>query len=83
MSSGDGSTGRPRPTAAATPGNLGTYILAHPSPTESEVWGDWAQHYVFEQALSGAHSSVLAWEISWTEEPVRLQSKGSQQWDIT
>ena len=23
------------------------------------------------------HSSILAWEISWTEEPVRLQSLGS------
>ena len=25
------------------------------------------------------HSSVLAWKISWTEEPGRLQSKGSQK----
>ena len=24
------------------------------------------------------HSSILAWEISWTEEPGRLQSIGSQ-----
>ena len=24
------------------------------------------------------HSSILAWEIPWTEEPVRLQSMGSQ-----
>ena len=24
------------------------------------------------------HSSVLAWEIPWTEEPERLQSMGSQ-----
>ena len=24
------------------------------------------------------HSSVLAWRISWTEEPARLQSMGSQ-----
>ena len=23
-----------------------------------------------------AHSSILAWEILWTEEPGRLQSKG-------
>ena len=23
------------------------------------------------------HSSILAWEIPWTEEPGRLQSKGS------
>ena len=25
------------------------------------------------------HSSILAWEISWTEEPSRLQSMGSQK----
>ena len=25
------------------------------------------------------HSSILAWEISWTEEPGRLQSVGSQR----
>ena len=24
------------------------------------------------------HSSILAWEISWTEEPVRLQSVESE-----
>ena len=25
------------------------------------------------------HSSILAWEISWTEEPGRLQSMGLQR----
>ena len=25
------------------------------------------------------HSSILAWEISWTEQPGRLQSMGSQR----
>ena len=25
------------------------------------------------------HSSILAWEISWTEQPGRLQSRGSQR----
>ena len=29
------------------------------------------------------HSSILAWEIPWTEEPGRLQSKGSQELDMT
>ena len=29
------------------------------------------------------HSSVLAWRITWTEEPGRLQSMGSQELDIT
>ena len=26
------------------------------------------------------HSSILAWEIPWTEEPGRLQSMKSQSW---
>ena len=26
-----------------------------------------------------AHSSILTWEIPWTEEPGRLQSMGSQK----
>ena len=25
------------------------------------------------------HSSILAWKIPWTEEPVRLQSMGSKR----
>ena len=29
------------------------------------------------------HSSILAWEISWTEEPSGLQSMGSQELDMT
>ena len=29
------------------------------------------------------HSSTLAWEILWTEEPGRLQSIGSQESDTT
>ena len=27
---------------------------------------------------NATHSSILAWEISWTEEPGRLQFMGSQ-----
>jgi len=29
------------------------------------------------------HSSILAWRISWTEEPGGLQSMGSQRVDMT
>ena len=29
------------------------------------------------------HSSILAWEMLWTEEPGRLQSMGSQESDTT
>ena len=30
-----------------------------------------------------AHSSILAWEIPWTQEPGGLQSTGSQRVDKT
>ena len=30
-----------------------------------------------------AHSSILAWEIPWTEEPGGLQSMGCQELDTT
>ena len=29
------------------------------------------------------HSSILAWRITWTEEPSRLLSVGSQELDMT
>ena len=32
---------------------------------------------------SGTHSSVLAWRISWTEEPGGLQSMGRKKSDTT
>ena len=33
------------------------------------------------QKEMATHSSILAWEISWTEESGRLQSMGSQESD--
>ena len=34
----------------------------------------------FERVLEkAAHSSTLAWQIPWTEEPGRLQSMGSRR----
>ena len=36
------------------------------------------QEYPLEKEVA-AHSSSLAWRISWTEEPGRLQSMGSQK----
>ena len=32
---------------------------------------------------AATHSSILVWEILWTEEPVRLQSMGLQESDMT
>ena len=40
---------------------------------QSLAWED-----SLEQSMA-AHSSILAWEIPWTEEPGGLQSMGSQR----
>jgi len=37
-------------------------------------------YYTHQRAT---HSSILAWEILWTEEPGRLHSMGSQESDMT
>ena len=42
----------------------------------------WVQSVGGEELLEKemtTHSSILAWEILWTEEPGRLQSMGSQK----
>ena len=36
--------------------------------------------FLFCLSSMAAHSSTLAWKISWTEEPGRLQSMGSLSW---
>ena len=45
----------------------------------------WVQSLVWEDPLEekmASHSSILAWEIPWTEEPGGLQSMGSQKSQI-
>ena len=45
--------------------------------------GDGVQTLDWEDPLEeemATHSGILAWRIPWTEEPGRLQSKGSQSW---
>ena len=45
----------------------------------------WVQSLGQEDALEkemATHSSILAWEIPWTEEPGRLQSVGLQEFDM-
>ena len=42
----------------------------------------WVRSLVQEDLLEkeiANHSNTLAWEISWTKEPGRLQSMGSQK----
>ena len=54
----------------------------HPSACSAGDAGDVAPSLGWEDALveeMATHSSILAWEIPWTEEPGRLQSMGSQR----
>ena len=46
------------------------------------MWEMWVQSLGREDPLEkemATHSSILAWEIPWAEEPGRLQSVGSQE----
>ena len=48
-------------------------------PTMQETWvRSLGQEDPLEKELA-THSSILAWRILWTEEPGRLQSRGSQR----
>ena len=45
------------------------------------VWETWVQSLGWEDPLEkemATHCSILAWKIPWTEDPVGLQSMGSQ-----
>ena len=47
-----------------------------------EMQETWVQSLGWEDPLEeqmGTHSSILAWEIPWAEEPGGLQSMGSQR----
>ena len=62
--------------------SLGTSLVAQTIkhlPTMQETWVQslgWGDALEKEMAT---HSSILAWNIPWTEEPGRLQSTGSQR----
>ena len=46
------------------------------------MWEIWIQPLDWEDLLEkgmATHSSILVWEIPWTEEPGRLQSTGLQR----
>ena len=53
-------------------------VKSLPAMQETQVqslgWEDLLENEV------ATHSGILAWEIPWTKEPHRLQSKGSQSW---
>ena len=46
----------------------------------------WVHSLGWEDPLEeemATHSSIVAWETQWTEEPGGLQSMGSQELDVT
>ena len=58
-------------------GSLGMYPRRLPA-----MWETWVQSLGQEDSLEkemAIHSSILAWRIPWTKEPVGLQSMGSQR----
>ena len=55
-------------------------------PAVQEMQEMWVQSLGQENPLEkemATHSSILVWEIPWTEEPGRLQYMGSQELDMT
>ena len=44
----------------------------------SKTWFSFPYYFVQLYGMA-AHSSILAWRISWTKEPGRLQSMGWQR----
>ena len=51
------------------------------------MWKTWVRPLGWEDPLGkrmATHSSILAWKIPWTEEPVRLYSPwGHKELDVT
>ena len=50
-------------------------------PANARDMGSLSQEDPLEKEIA-THSSVLAWEIPWTEEPGGLPSMGSQELDM-
>ena len=60
------------------PMGRGAWWVAAHGAAESDTTEAAACMHVLEEEMA-THSSVLAWEVSWTEEPGGLQSMGSQR----
>ena len=59
-----------------------TSLVAQMVKRLSTMQETWVQSLGWEDPLDkemAIHSSTIAWEISWTEKPGRLQSMGSQR----
>ena len=65
------------------PNNItGASLVAHMVKHLTTVWETWVRSLGQEDPLEkemATHSSIHAWKITWTEEPGRLPSMGSQR----
>ena len=62
--------------------NIGASFVAQSVKNLPAVQETWVQRLGWEDPLEKemeTHSSILAWKISWTEEPGGLQSMGLQR----
>ena len=57
---------------------LGGSVVKNPPATQETQVRSLGQEDPLEKGMA-SHSNILAWRISWTEEPGRLQSMGSQR----
>ena len=59
-----------------------TSLVAQMVKSLPAAWETWARSLGWEDPLEKeltTHSSILAWEITWMEEPGGLQSRGLQK----
>ena len=64
----------------------GAFLMAQLVKNLPAMQETWVQPLGREDPVEkemATHSSILPWEIPWTEEPGRLQSMGSQESDTT
>ena len=59
--------------------SLMTQTVRNLSAIQGTLLRSWSQEDPLEKKMV-THSSILAWEIPWTEEPCGLQSMGLQSW---
>ena len=66
------------PLLLLTGASLVAQVVKNPPVNEGDMFQPLGQEDPLEKGMA-THSSILAWEIPWTEEPGRLQSRGSQK----
>ena len=59
-------------------GFSGGSVVKNPPVNEGDMVQSLGQEDPLEKGMA-THSSILAWEIPWTEKPGGLQSRGSQK----